>query len=83
MTQTEQQAETGHDASTSLFSAMRQLLPPDETLQKAEQHLIRSGVELLKSVRTIVDSYMERLESCEDKGRPERVSRIEITEQKP
>ena len=82
MAQTEQTAaNTSPSDTTSLFSLIRQLLPPDETLRECEKHFVRSGVELLKGMRTIVESYMDRLEACEEKSRPERVSKIEITEE--
>ena len=68
---------------SDFISQVRQLLPPDEKLREFEQHIIRSQVELLKGVQIIVGDYLSRLEKCETEkeGRPERVSKIDITDE--
>lgn len=76
------QEKTTCDSSKPLYllSRMRGLLPPEETMIEFERYLIRSQIELLKGVRTIVDSYVSRLEHREKREKPERVSKIEIKE---
>lgn len=75
-----EQVETGQESCGSLFSRLRGLLPPDETLVEFERHVIRSQIELLRGVRTLVDSYVSRLERREKQEQPKRVSKIEIKE---
>ncbi|MBI4553005.1 MAG: hypothetical protein HY710_12140 [Candidatus Latescibacteria bacterium] len=77
-----EQAETSQESCERLFtlSQLRKLLPPDETLVEFERHIIRSQIELLRGVRTLVDSYVSRLERREKQEQPKRVSKIEIKE---
>lgn len=81
--QGESEKDRGPYGPFYLMSRVRSLFPPDETLIEFERHIIRSQIELLQGVRTIVDSYLSRLEHREKHESPKRVSKIEITDADP
>ena len=84
MTQTEQtEKDRASCGSSHLFSRCGEMLPCGEKLQEAEQHFIRAGVEMLKGMRSLMDSCLSWMETCETEknDRPERVSNIDITKE--
>lgn len=83
-TQAEQTTTNGGSQGPfHLYSAVCSLLPPQAARREFKRHVIRSQIELLRGVQSIVEGYVSRLEAfeSEETDRPKRTSKIKVEDE--